>query len=431
MLIPLGAAISAILARHPARARSMKILIAHYWLVSMRGGEKVVEALCEMYPHADIFTLVADEAALSPTLRRHPIRTSGLQRLPGVRRYYRALLPLFPFALEGFDASEYDLVISSESGPAKGIVPRPDAVHVCYVHSPMRYLWDHYHAYRRDSGILTRLAMLLFTPALRVWDVSTAQRVDHFAANSRYVANRIQRYWRRQAQVVHPPVATQDFAIAEEIDDFYLCAGQLVPYKRVDLAVRAFTALGKRLVVIGTGPETKRLRAIAGPTVTFLGYQPFDVLKDHMARCRALVFPGEEDFGITPVEAMAAGRPVIAYGRGGALETVVDGKTGIFFAEQSVDSLAAAVEACEARLDAFDPIAIRAHAQRFDTARFKREMGALVDRALATHYARAPRPVPGAGAGTVLAPDPSGPRDAAARGHTRAPSHAGHDAEAG
>lgn len=366
----------------------MKILIAHYWLVSMRGGEKVVEALCEMYPDADIFTLVLDRTVLSKTLARHTIHTSFLQRLPGVRRYYTSLLPLFPFALESFDAGAYDLVISSESGPAKGVVPRPDAVHVAYVHSPMRYIWDHYHAYRADAGLVTRLAMSLFSPGLRLWDVSTASRVDAFAANSRHIANRIMRYWRREASVIHPPVATADFAIADAVGDFYLCAGQLVSYKRVDLAVRAFTAMGKPLVVIGTGPEEKRLKALAGPTVRFLGFQPFPVLKDHLARCRALVFPGEEDFGIIPVEAMASGRPVLAYGRGGVLETVVPGVTGLLFDEQSVPAVTDAVTRFEATAATFDPERIRAHALAFDTERFKAEMRALIDRTIATHYAR-------------------------------------------
>ncbi|MEM0905759.1 MAG: glycosyltransferase [Pseudomonadota bacterium] len=366
----------------------MKILIAHYWLVSMRGGEKVVEALCEMYPDADIFTLVADPSVLSPTIKRHTIHTSFLQRLPGVKRYYTSLLPLFPFALEGFDASPYDLVISSESGPAKGIVPRPDAVHVTYVHSPMRYLWDHYHEYRREAGFITRLAMALFSPALRMWDVSTAARVDTFAANSHHIKNRIMRYWRREASVVHPPVATGDFAISEDRDDFYLCAGQLVGYKRVDLAVDAFTETGKPLVVIGTGPEEKRLKKRAGPNITFLGYQPFKVLKDHMARCRALVFPGEEDFGIIPVEVMASGRPVIALARGGALETVVEGTSGILFHDQSVAGVREAVSAFEAREDEFDPEAVRAHALTFDTERFKTEMAALIDATIANHYSR-------------------------------------------
>lgn len=373
-------------------SKPMKILIAHYWLLSMRGGEKVVEALCEMYPGADIFALVADKSALSPQIASHTIHTSFLQRLPGVSRYYTSLLPLFPMALESFDASPYDLIISTESGPAKGIVPRPDAVHVCYVHSPMRYLWDHYHAYRREAGFLTRLAMPLFATSLRVWDTSTALRVDVFAANSRHIANRIMRYWRRSATVVHPPVATADFDMTDERGDFYLAAGQLVGYKRFDLAVEAFTRMGKRLIVIGTGPETKRLKKRAGPTVTIMGHQPFPILKDHMARCRALVFPGEEDFGIIPVEVMASGRPVIALGRGGALETVVDGTTGVLFHDQSVDGVRAGVDAFEAMEDTFDPVAIRAHALQFDTQRFKREMRQLIDEAIHSHYTqRQPR----------------------------------------
>lgn len=368
----------------------MNVLIAHYWLVSMRGGEKVVEALCDLFPDADIFTLFADEKALSPKIKRHKIYTSGLNRLPYVKKYYTSLLPLFPFALEGFEATKYDLIISSESGPAKGIIPRPDAVHVCYVHSPMRYLWDQYHEYKGQSGLLTRLMMPLFAPPLRLWDVSTAVRVDAFAANSSHIANRVRRFWDRDAAVIYPPVATGDFAAADKTDDFYLCAGQLVGYKRVDLAVEAFTQMGKPLVVIGTGPHEKRLKKIAGPTVKIMGYQPFSVLQDHLARCRALIFPGEEDFGIIPVEAMACGRPVVAYGRGGALETVVDGKTGVLFPSQTVEGVKAAVadfERCEPELD---PVAIRAHAETFDVAHFKAKMRAFVDKAIAQHYARRP-----------------------------------------
>ncbi|MEN3794744.1 glycosyltransferase [Fulvimarina sp. MAC3] len=344
----------------------------------MRGGEKVVEDLCRIFPDADIFTLVVNPEKLSPLLRERRITTSFLQRIPGARRHYQKLLPMMPFAVEQFDLQDYDLVISSESGPAKGILPRPDALHLCYCHSPMRYVWDHYHVYRNKLNAVGRLAMSLTAPALRVWDVTTAARVDHFIANSAHVARRISRYYNRPATVVHPPVAVDDFEVAEATEDFYLCAGQLTPYKRVDLAVEACSLTGRRLVVIGEGEEMKRLKTIAGPTVEFLGYQPFPVLKSHLARCRALLFPGEEDFGILPVEAMASGRPVVAYASGGALDTVVDESVGVHFHDQTVNAVIEALDAFEAGADRFEPMFIRAHSERFSRARFRDQITQFV-----------------------------------------------------
>ena len=366
----------------------MRVAIVHYWLVSMRGGEKVVEQLCKMFPQADIHTLVVDPSALSERLRAHRIVPSALQRLPGARRHYKSLLPLMPHALESMDLSDYDVVISSESGPAKGIVPRPDALHVCYCHSPMRYLWDQFHEYRAHAGFVSRLAMSALGPRLRQWDVASAARVDAFVANSAHVADRIESYWRRRADVIHPPVAVSEFASARAPKgDFYLCAGQLVRYKRVDLAVEAFTKSGRRLVVIGAGEEERRLRAMAGPNVTIMGPQPFDVLRDHLARARALVFPGEEDFGIVPVEAMASGTPVIAFGRGGALETVRDGETGVLFSEQSVESLDEAVRRFEA--SRFDADRMLVHARGFDASVFRDRMTRFIEERLEQRRARA------------------------------------------
>ncbi|MCA1298767.1 glycosyltransferase [Stappia indica] len=360
----------------------MRVAIVHYWLVSMRGGEKVVEALCDLYPQADIFTLVYDPAAVSQKIREHKVTTSFLQKIPGATRHYQALLPLMPFALESFDLRGYDLVISSESGPAKGIIPPPQAAHVCYCHSPMRYLWDHYHFYRANAGFLQRTAMPLLAPALRAWDVTTSARVDRFVANSHHVAARIGKYYRRGATVLYPPVAVGAFRPVDTIEDFYLCAGQLVPYKRVDLAVEAFTRMKKKLVVIGEGTELARLKAMAGPTIEFLGHAPFQVLKSHMARCRALVFPGEEDFGIVPVEAMASGRPVVAYGVGGALETVVHNRTGLLFPEQSVDALIDAIIEFETCEGTFQPGRIRTHAVRFSEQNFSEGFRAIVEEEL-------------------------------------------------
>jgi glycosyltransferase involved in cell wall biosynthesis len=356
----------------------VKVAIVHYWLLSMRGGEKVLEALSEIYPEADIFTLVYDPDAIKGRLKNHKIKTSFLQKIPCSKKHYQMLLPLMPLALENMDLTGYDLIISSESGPAKGIIPKPDALHVCYCHSPMRYIWDHYFFYHASAGFVKRLFMPLVASWLRQWDVSTSARVDCFVANSRHIANRVQRYYRRDAVVIHPPVSVDEFAVSGNVDDFYLCAGQLVAYKRIDLAVEAFTRLNKKLVVIGTGEEMASLRSKAGPTITFLDHQPFASLKTHMARCKALVFPGEEDFGIVPVEVMASGRPVLAYGRGGAVDTVIEGVSGMLFAEQSVEALIDCVERFEQAEESFAPSRIRAHSLQFSKETFKDKISLLI-----------------------------------------------------
>jgi glycosyltransferase involved in cell wall biosynthesis len=343
----------------------MKVAIVHYWLVGMRGGEKVVEALCEMFPQADIFTHVYVPDAVSETIRGHRVTTSFINRLPAAPRLYKRYLPLMPLALEQLDLRGYDLVISSESGPAKGVIPPPSARHLCYCHSPMRYLWNMFHEYREQSGRLTRLAMPPLAHYLRQWDTVSASRVDRYVANSNAVAGRIRRYYGRGAEVVWPPVDTRAFrpVDADERGDYMLMVGELVSYKRPELAVEAFNRIRRKLVVIGGGEMLSRIRRLAGPTVTVLGPQPFAELQRHYARCQALIFPGEEDFGIVPVEAMASGRPVIAYGRGGATETVVPNLSGILIDEQSIDALVNAVEGF--RDGDFDPAAIVAHAGNF------------------------------------------------------------------
>jgi glycosyltransferase involved in cell wall biosynthesis len=361
----------------------LRVAIVHYWLVGMRGGEKVVEALCELFPHADIFTHVYVPEAMSPTIARHRVRTSFIGRLPRARTRYQRYLPLMPLALEQLDLRGYDLIISSESGPAKGIIPPAGAVHLCYCHSPMRYIWNMFHDYRERSGLLTRLMMPPLSHYLRTWDAISATRVHHFAANSRTVARRLNTYYRRDATVIHPPVDTAAFTPLpdDERGDFYLMAGELVAYKRPDLAVEAFNAMRKPLVIVGGGEMLSRVKALAGPTVTVLGPQPFSTLRRLYAQCRALIFPGEEDFGIVPVEAMASGRPVIAFGRGGATETVVDGVTGLFFDQQSLEGIAEVVTRFERT--AFDPSAIAAHARSFGTDVFRTGMHRFVTESLA------------------------------------------------
>lgn len=358
----------------------MRVAIVHYWLVGMRGGEKVVEALCEMYPDADIYTHVYDPAAISATINRHRVRTTFISRLPKALHWYQRYLPLMPLALEQLDLRDYDLIISSESGPAKGFVVSPSTLHVCYCHTPMRYLWDMYHDYLADAGRITRWIMRPVMHYMRMWDVLTAFRVDHFVANSRYVARRIAKHYRREADVVHPPVSVDDFYIADTQDDYYLMVGQLVGYKRTDIAVEAFNRLGRKLIIIGEGEHYNSLARMAGPNIQMLGRQPFAVIKEHYAKCRALIFPGVEDFGIVPVEAMASGRPLIAYREGGAMETVIEGKTGLFFDAQNAEALIDAVKRYEASADTFDPIAIRHHAAAFQVARFKQEMQSVIDR---------------------------------------------------
>jgi glycosyltransferase involved in cell wall biosynthesis len=364
----------------------MKVAIVHYWLVGMRGGEKVVEALAEMYPQADIFTHVYVPEMISEKIREHRIIPTFINALPRASKMYKTYLPLMPLALEQCDLRGYDLVISSESGPAKGVITPAEALHVCYCHTPMRYIWNMYHDYREGAGRVTRMMMPALSHYLRMWDVSTAARVDSFVANSETVAKRIRRYYGADSVVIHPPVDTNSFSIAppSEIGDYYLMAGELVAYKRPDLAVRAFNELKLKLVVIGGGDMLDEVRRLAGPTVTVLGAQPFDVLRSHYARCRALIFPGEEDFGMVPVEAMASGRPVIAFGRGGAVETVATGLSGVFFAEQTVESISLAVN--ELGKFEIDPAKIAAHAKRFGKDLFFRKMREHIDRLLAEKH---------------------------------------------
>ena len=327
----------------------MKIAIVHYWILQMRGGEKVLEALCEMYPSADIYTHVYEPNGISETIKSHNVFTTFISKLPFSKKLYKLYLPFMPLALESLDLTDYDLIISSESGPAKGIVPGPGALHVCYCHSPMRYIWDHYHIYNKNSGFLTKLMMPLISHYLRQWDVSSASRVDIFIANSSHVANRIKKYYRRDAIVVHPPVAVEDFSSVNdsEIGDFYLWAGELVAYKRPDILINAFNKSGKKLIVIGDGPAFKKLKKTANDNIQFLGKVDFETLKWHFSRCKALIFPGEEDFGIVPVEVLASGRPIIGLAKGGLLDIVGDFPISYLFNIATEDNLQISIDEFE------------------------------------------------------------------------------------
>jgi glycosyltransferase involved in cell wall biosynthesis len=355
-----------------------RVAIIHYWLVGMRGGERVLERLIKLFPDADIFTHVYVPEATSAIINARPVRTTFIQKLPGAARHYQKYLPLMPMALEELDLRGYDLVISSESGPAKGVIAAPDALHACYCHSPMRYLWDHYHQYKDTAGRLSRLAMPWMFHRLREWDISSATRVDAIAANSNFIRQRVKRAWGRDAAVVHPPVETSLFNRVDDVGAPYLWVGQMTPYKRADLALDAFNALKLPLLMVGDGEMAAALKARAGPTITIINRLDFAGLRAAYARARALVFTAEEDFGIVPVEAMASGRPVLAYGRGGALDSVAPGVSGLFFAEQTVDSLIEGVRAMEAWLPDFDPEAAIAQAEKFAPERFDEGIARLL-----------------------------------------------------
>ncbi len=371
---------------------SLKIAIVHDWLVIHGGAERVLAQLLDMYPQADLYSLID----FVPVEQRHFLRgklpqTSFLQRFPGAARHYRKLLPLMPFAIEQFNLSSYDLVISSSYCVAKGVLTGPNQVHVSYCHSPMRYAWDHYHEYLHEMGLTSSLTGLFARWQLhriRTWDVRSSNSVDEFVANSSFVARRIAKFYGRSSQVVFPPVDTELFALQAEKQDYFVAAGRFVPFKRLDLVAEAFAAMpDQKLVILGDGPEMAKIRRKAGPNVSFTGYQPAAVVRQHLAHAKAFIFPSEEDFGIVPVEAQACGTPVIAYGRGGVLETVVPPgqaapPTGLFFSEQSAAAICAAVKQFNQTQHLFDPETISRHAQAFSAGRFRIEFAAQVEAAL-------------------------------------------------
>lgn len=347
----------------------MRLAIVHDWLTNMGGAERLIINFKELYPKSPIYTSIYNPENLDEELKDIDVRTSFLQNKKNSKTNHQRYFPLMPMAFESFDLNEYDIVLSSSTSCAKGVITNPDTMHVCYCNSPMRYGWEFYYEYTKDIGKLKKTLVKYLMHYMKIWDVSSSKRVDYFIANSENVAKRIWKHYRRESVVIHPAVRTKLFNISEIDEDYFLVMSRLVPYKRIDLAVKAFNELGLPLVVIGGGPELEKLKSIAKSNIKFLGRQPDDVVMEHYAKCRAFLFPGEEDFGITPVEAQASGRPVIAYGKGGALETIVEGKTGIFFNEQTVESLKEAIGRF-GKID-FNKQEIRKHALKFDEEIFK------------------------------------------------------------
>jgi glycosyltransferase involved in cell wall biosynthesis len=367
----------------------MKIAMVHDYFTQLGGAEKVAEELYNMLPNADLFATVALKNKMPDTLRNVPVRTSWMQKLPKMSEYYRLYFPLYPVAVSSLDLSGYDLVISSSSGYVKGVRASSDAIHVCYCHTPMRWVWsfDRYSA-RESFGAGVRAVLPTLIRGLRSWDESAARQPDHFVANSKTVAARIQRAYGRSAEVIVPPIDIHRFRPAKERGDYYVVLSRLVSYKRIDLAVNACTKLGRKLIVIGSGTALEGLKAQAGPTIQFLGRASDDEVEFYVARCRALIFPGEEDFGMAPVEVAAAGRPTIAFRGGGAMETVVEDMTGVFFDEQTTEALVDAIERFEKW--EWSPSVIRRHAEGFSAevfrerfTKFLRRIGAPIDDAVA------------------------------------------------
>ena len=328
----------------------MKVAIVHYWLVTMRGGEKVLEELCRMFPQADIYTNVYDPQKISSVIKQHKIYTTKINSWPFATKLYQKYMPFMPKALMDLDLTGYDLIISSESGPAKGVCPAPDAFHVCYCHTPMRYLWDMYHEYFAKANPLVKFFMKKMIPSLRLWDVTSSNLVDHFIANSNFVAQRIQRYYGRKSDVVYPPCDIEKYINNErKPKDFYLFFGQLVGYKRADLAIEACIKSGRKLVIIGDGKSKEAQKYASSGLITFTGRVSDEQVAEYLSQAKALLFPGIEDFGIIPVEANAAGCPVLAYHKGGACDSIKENVTGLFFEEQTAQSLIECMNEFEAK----------------------------------------------------------------------------------
>ena len=373
----------------------MKVAIVHEWITVIAGSESCFKVFAEIYPDADIFVLVSDERSVKKLgIDPQRVTNSFIQKLPKAKTKWKNYLPLFPYAVEQFDLSEYDVIISSSHAVAKGVITKANQIHICYIYSPIRYAWDLYHQYLKESNLTTGIKAFFAKSVLhyiRRWDLGTANRVDAFIPISKYIEKRVWRTYRRESyKVIYPPVNVDEFTLREHKEDFYLTASRLVPYKKIDLIVEAFSSMSdKKLIVIGDGPEFKKIKDKAGGNVEILGYQVFEVLKDHMQRAKAFIFAAEEDFGIIPIEAQACGTPVLALGKGGSLETV-NGKfidqelnnedTGVYFKEQTTESIIQAIDFMEKNYNIFDPIRIREFALNFDKELFRKNVKETFDK---------------------------------------------------
>jgi len=363
----------------------MKVAIVHFWLVNMRGGEKVIESFLEIFPQADIFTHVYNPKSMSPLIKSKRVFTSRINKLPFAKKLYPIYMPLMPAALLDFNLQEYDLVISSESGPAKGVIPNPNAYHICYCHSPMRYIWDMYHEYYKKTNFFIRFFMKRLTISLRSWDIASSNLVDYFIVNSSYISKRVKRYYNRNADLVFPPVEIENFLMVKrkpiEDQDYYLFFGQLTDYKRADIAIEACIKLNKKLIVAGAGAKNKDIKKYRKTDlITFKGRVNDEELLELYSGAKALLFPGIEDFGLIPVEAQAAGCPVIAYAEGGALDSLKENTTGIFFYEQTPDSLAQSIKNFELNMANFNNRNVfTEHVQQFSKETFKSKILQIIN----------------------------------------------------
>lgn len=366
----------------------MKIAIVHDWLVTYAGAERVLEQMIKIYPEADLYSLInfLPSNQRGFIMNKH-VTTSFVQKLPFAKKHYRQYLPLMPLAVEQFDLSDYEIVLSSSHAVAKGVITGPEQLHISYVHSPIRYAWDLQHQYLKESGLdkgLKGWVARWILHKIRQWDSRTSNGVDHFLANSRFIAKRIMKVYRRESTVIYPPVDAEFFIFNEKKEDFYLTASRMVPYKKIDLIVEAFSQMpDKKLVVIGDGPDFNKIKSLSGKNIEILGFQPSDVLREYMQRARAFIFAAEEDFGITPIEAQACGTPVIAYGKGGILETIKgledEFPTGLFFDQQNVDSIKKTIQLFEKEYESkIDPRKCRENSMRFSPERFRRELSNFI-----------------------------------------------------
>lgn len=363
----------------------MKKALIHDWFSTYAGAEKCVESFTNVWDDFEIYSLIdfLSDTDRDKILKGKHARASFIQKLPFAKDKYRNYLPLFPLAIEQFDLSGYDVVLSSSHAVAKGVLTHSNQLHIAYVHTPIRYAWDLYHQYLRESGLDRGLKGMLakyFLHKIRLWDASTANRVDHYVANSRYIARRIEKTYGKPSDVIYPPVDVDKFTLREAKEEFYLTASRMVPYKKIDLIVEAFSQTDKKLLVIGDGPDMAKIKLKAGKNIELLGFASDETMADLMGRAKAFVFAAEEDFGITPVEAQACGTPVICFGRGGACETVRDGESGLYFMEQNAKELLAAVAKFEQNYDKFEPVKIRENSLKFSRARFEAEIKSYVEK---------------------------------------------------